>query len=263
MSDPITRHVQINGHQFRIWEKGTGEKIGFLAGIGGLTSWTPFLDHLAEESQVIVPSLPGFPGGSNLHTDLDNHLDWLIATHDLLTKSGLKGCHLIGASVGGSLAADAVALWPELANTLSLIAPFGLFDENEPVTDIYAQKPGQIRNLMCNNPEKFDIATSGLDGEDALENEVIQQRAHEAAARILWPLSNTGLHKRLHRIQNKTLLIWGEDDPVLPLNYAKKLEERITGTVSRSVISGARHLAELDQPREVADAVLHFALQNK
>ena len=148
MSDPITRHVQINGHQFRIWEKGTGEKIGFLAGIGGLTSWTPFLDHLAEESQVIVPSLPGFPGGSNLHTDLDNHLDWLIATHDLLTKSGLKGCHLIGASVGGSLAADAVALWPELANTLSLIAPFGLFDENEPVTDMAFYKTEQLgRNL--------------------------------------------------------------------------------------------------------------------
>ena len=43
-------------------EEGQGPKLGFLAGFGGLPRWIPFLDALARERTVIVPSLPGFPG---------------------------------------------------------------------------------------------------------------------------------------------------------------------------------------------------------
>ena len=71
---PSERTVTVNGHACRVWEKGSGAAVGFLAGLGGAPRWTPFLDALAQHRRVIVPSLPGFPGATG-HERLDDHLD--------------------------------------------------------------------------------------------------------------------------------------------------------------------------------------------
>ena len=101
MSEPATTTVEVNGFPCRVWTKGSGPKLGFLAGFGGLPRWMPFLDELAKTRTVIVPSLPGYPGGALGHTVLDTHLDWLLAVRQLLDKAGLAGADLLGASVGG------------------------------------------------------------------------------------------------------------------------------------------------------------------
>ena len=132
MNEPETSIVEVNGFSARVWRKGSGAKLGFLAGYGGLPRWIPFLDELAKSRTVIVPSLPGFPGGDRGHTVLDTHLDWLLAVRELLEKSGLLGADLAGSSVGGSFAAEIAAFWPDTVRRLALIAPFGLFDRRRP-----------------------------------------------------------------------------------------------------------------------------------
>ena len=128
MAEPKTSTVEVNGFSCRIWTAGSGPKLGFLAGFGGLPKWIPFLDALAKERTVIVPSLPGFPGGERGHSVLDSHLDWLLATRQILEAAGLAGADLAGSSVGGSLAAEVAALWPQMVQRLALIAPFFLLD---------------------------------------------------------------------------------------------------------------------------------------
>ena len=113
MTEPETTTVELNGFSSRVWKKGSGPTIGFLAGFGGLPRWIPFLDALAKERTVIVPSLPGFPGGERGHTVLDTHLDWVLATRQLLVKAGLDGADLVGSTAGGSLAAEIAAIWPQ------------------------------------------------------------------------------------------------------------------------------------------------------
>ena len=88
VSEPDTSTIDVNGFATRVWRKGKGPKIGFLAGYGGLPRWVPFLDRLAESRTVIVPSLPGFPGGDRGHTVLDSHLDWVLAVRDLILRVG-------------------------------------------------------------------------------------------------------------------------------------------------------------------------------
>ena len=62
---------------------------------------------------MIVPSLPGFPGGDRGHTVLD-YASRLVArgARDRWIKAGLAGADLAGSSVGASLAAEVAALWP-------------------------------------------------------------------------------------------------------------------------------------------------------
>jgi pimeloyl-ACP methyl ester carboxylesterase len=256
MAEPETTAVELNGFSCRVWQKGSGPKLGFFAGLGGLPRWTPFLDVLARERTVIVPSLPGFPGGERGHTVLDSHLDWVLAAHELVRKAGLDGADLVGSSVGGSLAAEIAAIWPAAVRRLVLIAPFGLFDEKDPATDPWAQRAPELPGLMCADPARWEALKAEPEGQNSPEWPIEQVRAAEAAARIFWPLGNTKLEKRLQLITAPTLLLWGADDRIMPRSYADKFARGITGKTEISIIPGAGHLAELDKPEEVAAAIL-------
>jgi pimeloyl-ACP methyl ester carboxylesterase len=256
MPEPKTTTIEINGFSCRVWTAGSGPKLGFLAGFGGLPHWVPFLDALAKERTVIVPSLPGFPGGERGHVALDSHLDWLVATRQLLEAAGLAGADLAGSSVGGSLAAEVAALWPGMVKRLALIAPFGLFDETDPATDPWAQRPGDVAGLFCADPKNWEMLKAEPDGHNDPEWPIEQVRASEAAARIFWPLGNTKLEKRLPLIAARTLLVWGGEDKLMPRSYADKFATGIKGETKIVVVPGAGHLAELDKPDETAAAIL-------
>jgi len=256
MPEPETFTVELNGFSCRVWKKGSGPKLGFLAGLGGLPRWTPFLDALARERTVIVPSLPGFPGGERGHTALDAHLDWVLAAHLLVHKAGLDGADLAGSSVGGSLAAELAAIWPHQVRRLALIAPWGLFDEQDPATDPWAQRPPDVPGLMCADPARWEWLKAEPEGQNSPEWPIEQVRASEAAARIFWPLGNTKLEKRLPLIAAPTLLLWGAEDRIMPKSYADKFARGIAGNSEIRIIPGAGHLAELDKPDEVAAAIL-------
>jgi len=256
VSEPETSTIEVNGFPTRVWRKGSGPVLGFLAGFGGLPRWIPFLDHLAETLTVIVPSLPGFPGGDRGHTVLDTHLDWLLAVRAILDRAGLRGADLAGSSVGGSLVAEVAALWPHEVGRIALIAPFGLFDEKTPATDPWAQRADDVPGLLCADPAIWKALKTAPEGANSIEWPIEQTRASEAAARIFWPLGNTKLEKRLKLIEAPTLLIWGEQDRIMPRAYAEKFAAEIKGKTELRVIAGAGHLAELDQPKAVADAII-------
>jgi pimeloyl-ACP methyl ester carboxylesterase len=258
VTDPETTNIEINGHPVRIWRKGSGPKLGFLAGVGGLPRWTPFLDKLSETRTVIVPSLPGFPGGGRGHTVLDSHLDWITAVRRILAASDLFGADIVGSSMGASLVAEVAALCPEVVHKIVLIAPFGIFDEAEPTTDIWAQLPDKVPGLLTADPEVYLALKARPDEADPVDWPIEQSRADEAGARIFWPLGDTRLAKRLDMISAPTLLIWGNADRVIPPSYAEKFKSLIGGPTDLCIIRDAGHLAELDKPDTVAETILRW-----
>jgi len=258
MSAPDTATIDVNGFPTRVWRKGNGPRIGFLAGYGGLPRWVPFLDRLAETRTVIAPSLPGFPGGDRGHSVLDHQLDWVLAVRQLIDKADLAGADLVGSSVGGSLAAEVAAIWPDKVKRLALIAPFGLFDEKDPATDPWAQKADAIPGLMTADPDTYKKLKEMPPSANSIEWPIEQTRAAEAAARIFWPLGNTRLERRLPLIKAPTLIVWGAEDRLLPKSYAATIARAIGAKTESKIIAGAGHLAELDKPDEIAAAILRF-----
>jgi pimeloyl-ACP methyl ester carboxylesterase len=257
VSAPSERSIAVNGRPCRVWEKGTGAPVGYLAGLLGLPKWTPFLDRLAARRRVIVPSIPGFSGALG-HDQLDTQLDWIATALDLVEGAGLVGADLIGASVGGTLAAEVAAIAPPYVKKLVLLAPFGIYDEREPVLDVFAQAPGVMPGIACAQTGRVAELLEQPKELDPIEWQVAQVRAQEAAARLLWPTSDTGIARRLHRIQAPTLLVWGSRDAVIPASYAKRFADGIKAETQVRSIDGAGHLVDLDAPDAVAEAVLGF-----
>ena len=134
MSEPAERAVTVNGEPCRVWEKGNGSPVYYLAGLAGLPRWTPFLDRLAERHRVVAPSVPGFPGAAG-HDRLDSLLDWIAAALDLLEGAGLAGGDLIGASIGGALAAEAVAMAPGLVRRYPFVRRAVAEQQMKPLVD--------------------------------------------------------------------------------------------------------------------------------
>ena len=59
-------------------------------------------------------------------------------------------------------------------------------------------------------------------------------------------------------IEAPTLLLWGEQDSIMPRSYADRFAKAIKGRSETRIIPGAGHLAELDKPDETARAILDW-----
>lgn len=261
MSPPSKSFVQVNGHTCRVWQKGKGPPLGFLPGLRGCPRWPAFLDRLAEKHRVVAPSPPGFPGSPDGHRDLDEHTDWIAMTLDLLEAAGIAGADLIGASVGGMLAAEAAAFCTGSVGKLVLIDAYGLYDDQSPPAMFFANTPAEQDALLAKDADALAALTAAPEGaseEETLDWEMQAFRANESSARLIWPWGDRGLERRLHRIRSRTLVLWGADDAIFPASYAERFREGISGPAEVKLLAGAGHLAWLDRPEEAAATVSAF-----
>jgi pimeloyl-ACP methyl ester carboxylesterase len=253
-----TRSVRVRSEKVRVWEKGSGRPLGVLSGLFGFASWTPFLEALSTKRRVIVPSLPGHPGGGDFRK-LDDLADWVIETQERLEAAGLAGADLVGLGPGGTLAAEVAAFSPGFVKRLVLVAPFGLYDEREPVADLWAKRATELPRTFSEKPAEFaQQQLTPPPGADPIEFQVELTRSLEAAARLLWPFGDRGLAKRLHRIRAATLLVWGGADHIVPASYAKRFAAGIAGRTRIRSIPKAGHRADFDAPEALAKAILDF-----
>jgi len=245
------------GHRAQVWEAGNGPTLGFLGGLVGLPRWPDLLERLAANHRVVAPSLPGSFGAEHFR-ELDDVADWVSATLDLLDAAKLVGADLVGASLGATLAAEVAAFSPASVHRLVLIAPFGLFDPDDPVGDLWAVRKNDWNALVSSEPENLEAFLARPEGVDEVEWGVQRTRCQEASARLLWPTGDLGIAKRLHRIRAATLLVWGKSDQLVPARYADRFARGIGGDTTIRSIDGAGHTAELDRPQQVAQAITDF-----
>lgn len=253
------RYVSFNGNEARVWEHGNGTPVVFLPGFMGLPKWIPFLDLLAEQYRVIVPSLPGFPGAAG-HEQLDELSDWVVATLEILEAATDGPVDLIASSVAAALALEVAATNRLLIKRLVLIGPFGIYDDEDPAPDPWAQRPGpkSYPSLLCAKPERFEELWTKPDDAEEIEWQIIQIRGREASARYLWPLGDTGILKRAYRLTLPMLLLRGSEDRLIPASYLEKLKAAVPGEAAILEIAGAGHLVELDEPEALAGSIIQF-----
>jgi len=229
-------------------------RLVYLPGIAGHPANSPALDIVAQAGwDIVVPDLPGFDGRAGFRPP-DDHLGWLTAVWDAVDATGALPCPVIGASVGGMLAADLAVFRPEAVAALALLAPFGIFDEDNPGLDLFAvptaERMGHV--FAKGVPEPF-VERFGHLGPD--EGPVARYLSDVAAASLLWPLGDRGQAHRLHRVGCPALVLWGEQDELLPAATARRWAVA-AGTVE--VVAGAGHLLEWDAPGEVGGRLVEF-----
>ncbi len=262
MSQAKESFVTVNGSKCRVLEKGEGKPLVVINGYGGLPRWDAFHEALSAKRKVIAPSWPGQFGSERGHEKLHNPLDWLAMVQDLIAACGVTApADIVATSVGGMLATELAAASSAALGKLVLIGSYGLYDNDEPTVNLFAQSPAIRTKLMVADQDKYKAvfaADPASPIEDQEEWAMLAYRCDESVARLVWPFGNVGLERRIHRITTPTLLVWGADDKLVPPSYAKRFADGITGPTRTEIVKDAGHLANVDQPETVAKLVLDF-----
>lgn len=243
---------------FGLKVSGQGEPLIFLHGMGGLR-WNPFLEKLSEHYMVIAPYLPGTGTSTGLE-NINDLWDLILTYYDLFDKLDLESVNVIGHSFGGMLAIELAATDQSRVKSLVAITPIGLFKEENPIPDLFAMLPGEMVDLMVadkNSPLAQMLKTVPEDIDERLEFTIERVKNFRSAAKFIWPIPDKGLKSRIHRVKAPTLLIWGRDDGIVPVDYAYDFNELIENS-RLEIIDNASHLVFLEQTDEVVSLVLNF-----
>jgi pimeloyl-ACP methyl ester carboxylesterase len=248
------------GTQCRVLEGGSGAPLVFFHSAGGLLPDNPFLDQLARRYHVFAPEWPGY-GDSTGEELLEDMLDFALHGWDVVDALGLSRPHLVGHSMGGMIAAEMACLAPRDLGRLVLAAPAGLWLDEHPIPDLFALLPFQLAELLFHDPSKGQALLTG--GADLADMEALKefylasQRRLAMAGKILFPIPNRRLSKRLYRLGAETLLVWGASDRLIVPAYAARWQALIP-TARVQTIDGAGHMLPYEQPEAFVGAVCDF-----
>ena len=171
---------------------------------------------------------------------------------------GLERPFLLGHSFGGKVAAATVALHPDRFAGLILVNPGG-FSVFAPWLPLVAGAPGVpwlfqqdwfVRRMLPRTP-----LGPVFPDEASIRQFLRWRHAHRAL-----DLGHAGVRPALRRLTLPVLLIWGEDDPILPRSTVRRLLRDLPHTDVRR-IPDAGHAPMKDQPERFAEAVSAFLLR--
>ena len=244
--------LTVDGVKTVVHSAGSGEPVVFFHGAGTVDGFD-FAEPWADKFKVIVPYHPGF-GESGDDPSFTGLHDYIMHYLELFDIIGLDRFHLVGLSLGGYLAARFASEHGHRVKKLALIAPAGIIDPKHPTMDIVAVPGEQIPGLLVSN---FDVLKKRLPAQPDLD--FIGERYREATtvARLLWEHpADPKFMRYLHRIKMPTLIVWGDEDKVIPVQQTETWRKFLP-QADIKVYRGAGHLVHLEKP-EAANAIAAF-----
>lgn len=251
--------VQVDG--LNIHYKDTGPKdapvVLLLHGFGSsLQTWDVWASKLEPHYRVIRLDLPGFglTGPSPLH-DYSEAGDLATLMH-FVDKLGVASFSVIGHSMGGKMAWGLAAAAPDRVKALVLMAPDGFPEAKDIGTKPYAMP--SIMGVIKFSLPKFLVRKSiepAFFDVNALSDSLVDRyydmlRAPGVRAAIL-ERSNQTIYSdpvpRLKKIKAPTLLIWGEQDQMIPSSNAQSYAHVLSDSQT-VLLPKLGHLVQEEQP---------------
>ena len=282
--EPGWRDVELGGHArtldlaagtLNFVDAGSGPDapLVLLHGIGGCWQhWIQNIPRLMQERRVIAVDLPGFGASPLPRGTLTTSLSASLVA-ELLERLGLPPVVLVGSSLGGMIAVELAATWPELVERLVLVAPAGVS-----VGSIRhgAQLTARLTALQSRQATKL-LQRFGLTGghpmsiavrhPELLERGLLRAAFAPGAGTPGFGL--TVLHLLKLRVQGRlmhqassvacpTLIVWGADDQINLASDAEVFAGLIAGSET-AILEDAGHVPMLEHPREFNRLLLEFA----
>jgi len=249
-----TERLRVGEGEIRLLRAGSGPPLLFLHAAGG-GGWTPFLDGLSRSFDVLAPDHPGFDESEQTE-EMEGIDDLVLHYLRLLDLLEIDRAIVVGASLGGWLAAELAVHSPERVEKLVLLSPAGLRIPEAPPADLFAVPGERFAAKLFHDPA---IAASLFGGEPSVDDIIRMYHNSTAFARYAWRpfLNNPKLERRLYRVTAPTLVLWPDDDQVIPRAHAERYAERIADA-RLQLVEGCGHAMYMEKPEEFTSAVLAF-----
>lgn len=252
--------------QVRVYGTLAGQPIVYFHGAAGLLDDEPMLDALGTGRTVYAPVWPGYgdePGEERIEDMLDFALHGWDLVVALQSEAGFEGHpHLVGHDMGAMIAAEMACLSPASTASLVLISALGIWIDEHPIPDIFAMLPFEFpEKLFADVALGTALLTGGLDFEDPKAIEAFQVRNSRrlgTAGKILFPIPNRRLSKRLYRCSTPTLTMWGAADKLTPVDPYAHRWSSLLPTAEVAVLEGAGHMVPVEVGSQAAARIDTF-----
>jgi pimeloyl-ACP methyl ester carboxylesterase len=235
--------LEVRGTRIRVLRGGEGPPLIFLHGASGHVGWLPFLERLSANFDVLAPEHPGF-GRSDDPAWLDRPSDLAYFYLNLIDTLRLDRVHLMGTSLGGWIAAELAVRNTTRLASLTLVCAVGITADGVPMDDMFRMSAEENARRFYFDPERVRRRLEMLAAADPR----MLVRNRSTVVRLAYPsFENPDLAKWLHRVDVPTLLVWGENDGLVPPRFGAAYRDRIPGA-TLVVIPQAGHAPFEEQP---------------
>lgn len=249
--------LQVNGVDLNVVDTGgSAPSLIFLHYWGGSSrTWLPVIDHLSGDHRCVAIDFRGWGKSTRDSTD---HSLAMLATDviGVVEKLGLEDFLVLGHSMGGKVAQLVAGRQPAGLKGLVLFAPAPPTPMRVPEED----RQGYV-GLYQSRQAIADIVLGALTPHalpDAAREQIIEDTlCGSAAAKEEWPLRGMieDISRETSSISVPVHIIAGGDDRVEPEASLREAFGKVLRQVSFSLIPGVGHMAPLEDPAKLAEAI--------
>jgi pimeloyl-ACP methyl ester carboxylesterase len=246
--------VEVGGTKTQVLKGGSGSPLVFLQGGGpALESWEPIHEALSQRFTVYVPSHPGFNG--------TERPSWVSTINDVahfylgfMQTLDLERVSLVGHSMGGWVAAEIAAMGSPRLRGVVLVDAAGVKPQAGQIAETLMVSPDTVKEIAYH-----DISKAPPEPELSQDEQGISWRNREMTSRLCWTpyLHNPQLTGYLRFVRVPTLVVWGRQDSIIPLECGEIYLRSIPGSTMH-VIDQCGHLPTMEKTQELADVATNF-----
>lgn len=267
-----------DGRKIAYVDEGKGDKtIIFVHGLGSyLRAWQKNISGLKNHYRCIAIDLPGY-GKSSKETHTGKMDFYADVIHEFASKLGINEYAIAGHSMGGQIALVAAIKYPIEVSELLLVAPAG-FEEFHPgqkqwfrevmtVDGVAKTSNHQIRtNVYANFYNMPEDAEFMITDRIAVKGAEDFKNYCYTVVQSVKGMVDQPVIDHLHKIKQRTLIIFGEHDQLIPNRYlnpgfSREVAEKGHKRLKKSeliMIDKCGHFAQFEKPEEVNSAIRNF-----
>ena len=272
---PDDQYVEVGDIRTRYWSVGErGSAVLLLHGLGGyIENWEDNTEALAQEHCVYALDLVGF--GRSEKPEVRYTIPYLTSfVHKFMQTLEIERATLIGESMGGAISLQFALQYPDQEEKLVLAASAGIGKDvsiylrlmSLPVLGEYFARPSRKGSAEL---QKLLFYDHDLITDEWIEEDY-QMASLPGAPRCLLSALRSMLNiwgvkreiympilENLEKIEVPTLIIWGEQDQILPVAHAHAAAQRLPDA-RLHIFDGCGHVPNIEHPDKFNAIVNEF-----
>jgi len=264
------KFIIVNGHTIRYLDyslhedkTNSNKTLILLHGIGASAErWSRVIPTLSRYYRIIVPDIIGFGYSDKpaVEYTMDFFIDGFFKV--FLENLGIPKANIIGSSFGGHVATEFAIRFNHMVEKLVLVSPAGMMKTSTPTLDRYIM--AALYPVYEHVYEAF--SEMAYDSHNAVNEEIVMDfvnRMRLTNAKYAFMSTVLGiryapkLQGRLSKITAPTLLVWGDNDRMIPVQYAKEYTDEIPEN-KLVVVKNCGHTPYVERPITFNRIVLRF-----
>lgn len=240
-----------------IVEMGSGDQtVFFLHGLfGSPEHWRRVMERLADRYRVIAPQLPVDPKPGRRKHGIKAIADLSDQVRGLIESFRIDPLVICGNSLGGLVAIDLCARYPQLSKGLVLAGSAGLF-ERSPIGGIRPRPSREfVRSTVSGIVYEQELVTDEL--VDDWHNSIKDRDYVRFILRVSRATRDRTVERELENLDLPTMIIWGREDTVTPPSTGLEFQRRIKGA-RLQFIDDCGHAPNWERPEAFADVLDEF-----